>query len=289
MKAVQIFTIVVVPLFILNIRLIFASQPSQSGTFQQVKHNAKIIGLEPFFNQTTFSLTECYLECRRQPEKCSFVEVKNVNEAWSCRLFALNSTYEIENYLESSLGSDVSAIKPDGKDCVDLKNRGFANDGVYNIRYNKWFIKQVFCDMTTDGGGWIVIQKRFDGSVDFKHGWDVYKDGFGDAHGELWLGNEFVHRYTETHPGQVEMMVEGTMFDDTVVASKLNNFRLSDETSKYRLDYDSCTEVTGVSGTTHCGDWNVQKGMKFSTFDSENDISSAYNCGVAYNTGWWWL
>ena len=152
MKAVQSFTIVVVTLLILDNILIIASL-SHSGSFQQVKHNAKIVGLEPFYNQTTSSLTECYLECQRQPEKCSFVEIKNVNEAWSCRLFALNSTYQIENYLESSLGSDVSAIGPDGIDCVDLKKRGFTKDGIYTIRYNKWFIKKVFCDMTTNGGG----------------------------------------------------------------------------------------------------------------------------------------
>ena len=286
MKAVQLFAILVIELFILNIISIIAYQPRQSATFQQVKHNAKIVGLEPFFNQTTFSLTECFLECRRQPEKCSFVEVKNANEAWSCRLFSLNSTYQIENYLKSSPGSDVSSIKPDGEDCVDLKKRGFKDDGVYNIRYNKWFIKQVYCDMTTDGGGWIVIQNRFDGSVEFYGGWTFYRDGFGDAHGELWMGNEFVHQYTETYPKQVDMMVEGIMFDDTVIACKLKNFKLSDEASKYKLDYDSCTEVAGVQGETHCGDWNVHNGMKFTTIDNNNGMGSS--CAASYaGDGWW--
>ena len=47
----------------------------------------------------------------------------------------------------------------------------------------------VYCDMTTDGGGWIVIQRnRMDNSVSFNKNWTDYEEGFGELHTEFWYG-----------------------------------------------------------------------------------------------------
>lgn len=51
----------------------------------------------------------------------------------------------------------------------------------------------VYCDMETEEGGWIVIQTRSDGSVDFFRNWLEYVHGFGNVAGEYWIGLEKLH------------------------------------------------------------------------------------------------
>ena len=61
--------------------------------------------------------------------------------------------------------------------CADLYKAGERNSGVYTIKPDKGDPFDVYCDQKTTGGGWTVIQKRLDGSVDFYRGWADYKRG----------------------------------------------------------------------------------------------------------------
>ncbi|XP_013398612.1 fibrinogen C domain-containing protein 1 isoform X2 [Lingula anatina] len=77
-----------------------------------------------------------------------------------------------------------------GRDCAELYKNGVKLNGVYTITPdNSPNAFNVYCDMTTDGGGWTLFQKRMDGSVDFYRGWQSYKHGFGNLNGEHWLGD----------------------------------------------------------------------------------------------------
>ena len=108
---------------------------------------------------------------------------------------------------------------------------------------------QVFCDMTTDGGGWTVFQKRLDGSVDFYLNWESYKNGFGDLSGEFWLGNDNLHRLTAAD--HVMLRVDLEDFEGNITYAEYTDFGVADEADKYRLLIGGYKGTAGDSMTRH--------------------------------------
>uniref|UniRef100_A0A914WQN8 Fibrinogen C-terminal domain-containing protein n=1 Tax=Plectus sambesii TaxID=2011161 RepID=A0A914WQN8_9BILA len=81
-------------------------------------------------------------------------------------------------------------------DCYDWRSIGGAStDGIYQIRPPGMDSFDVWCDMTTDGGGWTVFQKRMDNCTTFwNRNWADYKSGFdGGLDRSYWLGLDRIH------------------------------------------------------------------------------------------------
>ena len=138
---------------------------------------------------------------------------------------------------------------------------------------------QVFCDMDTDGGGWIVFQRRKDGSVDFYRNWVDY-EGFGDLNGEFWLGLSKIHRLTQDG---TDYTLRGDLedFENETRYAKYSTFNIGDSTTNYTIT------VGGYSGDA--GDsLGYHNGTKFSTKDRDNDVYSGINCAVTYSGAWWY-
>ena len=86
--------------------------------------------------------------------------------------------------------------------------------GVYtvaNFSRVKCSNTRVYCDTTTGGGGWLVIQRRKDGTVDFNRDWVDYEDGFGSLSGEFWFGLHGIR--TMTSWGQWELCIDYTFIN----------------------------------------------------------------------------
>ena len=138
---------------------------------------------------------------------------------------------------------------------------------------------QVFCDQERDGGGWTVFQRRQDGSVDFFRNWVEYRNGFGDLHGEFWLGNENLHRLLSVK-GRYELRVDLGDFDGNTTFAKYNRFMVGSENENYVLTVERYSGDAGESLDYH-------NGQKFSTKDRDNDRSSG-SCSQKYKGAWWY-
>ena len=132
------------------------------------------------------------------------------------------------------------------------------------------------CDSLTDAGGWIVIQRRSTGKVDFHRNWVDYRNGFGHLDGDFWLGNDNIHAITRT--GTYELRVD-LRYKGKAVFALYSNFSVSDELSKFtlRVGNPSGTVGNALSNHNNCG---------FTTFDRDNDPKRG-NCAARHRGGWW--
>nr|XP_054772280.1 microfibril-associated glycoprotein 4-like [Lytechinus pictus] len=171
------------------------------------------------------------------------------------------------------------------RDCADIKIVGRSNpNGVYLIYPDgeDAIPITVYCDMETENGGWTVIQRRMDGSVDFYRYWADYKSGFGNVSSEHWLGNEKIHFLSRQKT--YELRIELEEFDGQTGFATYSNFSVGNETTNYELS--RVDNFVGNSGD--CLSYHA--GRPFSTRDRDNDISPHEweNCADRYKGGWWY-
>ena len=163
------------------------------------------------------------------------------------------------------------------RDCAELFSAGFKESGVYTVNPTNRSSFDVYCDMKTDGGGWTVFHKRFNGFVGFYRGWEEYKNGFGDVRGEFWLGNEKIHQLTEI-PSQLRVEINTT--SPGYKYAKYSNFTVTNEASNYTLFIGFYSGTAGDMLTYH-------NEMAFTTKDRDNDKQKSYNRAVNYRGAWW--
>lgn len=137
----------------------------------------------------------------------------------------------------------------------------------------------VFCDQSYENGGWIVIQNRLNGSVDFYRGWKEYKNGFGNLNGEFWLGLDKLHALTYSAPYELHVLLED--FDNQTVVAKYSRFAVGNEHESYAI-----TRLGNYTGSAGDG-LSYHRGSKFSTMDVNHDVPGN-NGGVDWTGAWWY-
>ncbi|XP_038555831.1 fibrinogen-like protein 1 [Micropterus salmoides] len=173
-------------------------------------------------------------------------------------------------------------------DCSQLFNSGSKSSGLYIIKpHGSPHPVRVYCDMS-DGGGWIVLQRRINGTERFNRSWAEYKDGFGDLNAEFWLGNDNLHYITTQ--GNYSLRINLEDFDGYQRYAEYKNFKLANEKDHYRLTFGAYVGTAGdaMSGSDRAdvSVWASHQGMKFSTYDQDNDNYKG-NCAQEDKGGWW--
>ncbi|NWZ22068.1 TENR protein, partial [Asarcornis scutulata] len=165
------------------------------------------------------------------------------------------------------------------QDCAQHLMNGDTLSGVYTISINGDLGQrvQVYCDMTTDGGGWIVFQRRQNGLTDFFRKWADYRVGFGNLEDEFWLGLDNIHKITSQ--GRYELRIDMRDGQDAAYAY-YDKFSIGDSRSLYKLRIGDYNGTSGDSLTYH-------QGRPFSTKDRDNDVAVT-NCAMSYKGAWWY-
>ncbi|XP_022790925.1 angiopoietin-related protein 1-like [Stylophora pistillata] len=219
--------------------------------------------------------TSCQLECVDE-ERCQTYNFGTVKAAPKIPL-AKKTQYVSQAANQTFTSVSVS------ENCLDYYQNSFTTDGVYWIYPDEKEPFKVLCDMTNDGGGWTTLQRRMDGSVDFYVDWESYKKGFGNLKGEFWLGNDYIHRLTES----VNMMVRTDMedYEGDRRFAEYTTFSVADESDDYRMTIDG-DQGTPVDALLYLS--RPIRNMRLTTKDRDNDFLDNGNCAMAFRGGWWY-
>ncbi|XP_029581561.1 tenascin-N isoform X2 [Salmo trutta] len=174
----------------------------------------------------------------------------------------------------------VGLLYPFPMDCTQIKTNGNMASGIHTIYINSDRTKpmEVYCDMDTDGGGWVVLQRRNNGQMDFMKRWRQYMAGFGNMTDEFWLGLDNIYELTNT-PTQYELRVDLGVGSEKAYAV-YDNFKIAPAKQKFKL---TIGKYRGTAGDA----MNYHQGRPFSTVDNDNDIALG-NCALTHRGAWWY-
>jgi len=180
-----------------------------------------------------------------------------------------------------SVSMDAGLYKVSNSTAIDVCPRSESPSGLYSLSSTSPILDKtpVYCDTQTDGGGWIVFQRRQDGSVDFYRGWEEYKKGFGSPSSEFWWGLERLHETTHNKPRELRIDLED--FSGNKAYAHYTSFSIASESDKYAIT------VSGYSGTAGDSLDGYHNGRPFTTKDRDNNSWSNVNCAVKYIGAWW--
>ncbi|XP_037314098.2 tenascin-R isoform X2 [Pungitius pungitius] len=253
-------------------------------TASEVNHRSALISWQP-----PIAEIDNYMLTYRSTDGSRKELILDAEDTW-IRLEGLAETAEFTVNLQAARGLDTSAVVSTTfttgsrlfatpQNCAQHLLNGETLSGVYTVYINRDPSQgvQVYCDMTTDEGGWIVFQRRQNGLTDFSRKWSDYRVGFGNLEDEFWLGLDNIQRIAAQ--GRYELRIDMKDGQESVYAN-YDKFSIGDAKNHYKLRLGEYNGTAGDSLSYH-------QGRPFSTKDRDNDIAVT-NCASSYKGAWWY-
>ena len=132
----------------------------------------------------------------------------------------------------------------------------------------------------------LLIQQNVGGYTPFfNRSWEEFKVGFNDSRGNYWLGNELLHQLTVNGRYKLRFDLQSRANHNWYYA-EYSTFLVLSEQTNYTL------HVSGFSGNAGFNALSYSNGMKFTTYDRDNDPyihrSSNNNCALYHGGGFWY-
>jgi len=250
-------------------------------------HNRIVQGLKAKIIVLERKLVDAELSCENQKERNDLFAriIKDKEDI----IRTLNVSIELTNKFNDSKMNQMQSEIDELKKALDISNNKNTTkspedkfekqmEKIHPIPGLKDF-QAVFQDIPSAGSGWMVIQRRIDGSVSFsemqlEHDY-CYKTGFGNIAGEFWLGCEKLHLLTTSR--RHELYIQLVDFDDCITFARYDNFSVGSEMEGYSVK--SVGLYSGNAGDAMSGSLN----RKFKHYE-------CYYSGLGKLLHWsWWI
>ncbi|CAC5380912.1 Fibrinogen-like protein 1,Tenascin-X,Fibrinogen alpha chain,Angiopoietin-related protein 7,Ficolin-1-B,Ficolin-2,Tenascin-R,Ficolin-1,Fibroleukin,Fibrinogen gamma chain [Mytilus coruscus] len=215
----------------------------------------------------------CANLCTSQSNCCA-ASFNKVTE--SCQLVSSCAPVTLPSESTWIIRKTVVIVQSAITDCSDLPMK---SSGQYEMLTFNSNVIQVYCAE----GGWLVIQRRIDGSTDFYRNWTDYKKGFGDITADFYIGNDKLHTILSRKNYTLRIDLED--WTNEIRYAEYKTFHVGNEATNYTL---SIGDYNGTAGDSMKGERSRKEldGMQFSTYDRDNDQYGGI-CTARVRSGWW--
>ncbi|KAK6170987.1 hypothetical protein SNE40_019257 [Patella caerulea] len=237
--------------------------------------------------------------CRRfmfdkEAHLCSLYESGEnciTSEDWSKKVsYRLTSVCDAVSCSRCAIGYYGDQCKYIIKDCMDGMQKGVVPPKRSLMSFiqpsTHGPVLEVKCVFDWGGLTFIHSRETICMEADFNRTWHDYSVGFGNRHGNYWIGLENIYDIVQNHPKLTLAVVMTHGGGNPNVHGFYKGFNVTNSDDDYKITIEQYTghqDYSSGDSLTN-GTYSIN-GRPFSTYDRD---SSGNDCPVRFGGGWWY-